>query len=297
MIIDCHAHLDERALALKTLVRKMDEEGITRVVLMARITETLEPEKSAMLLAVQRTVMNSTALRPIAALTSTSFYDERGELRRAWRPFTRGGKGYVKAQDPDNESVARALSLYPDRFWGWVFLEPKRMASPLEQLERWRTLPGMVGVKVHPYWHQYPVTDLRPIAQRAQELGLPLLIHLGFGAQGAYRWLIESFPRLRIVFAHAGIPYFKALWPLIRVHAHAFIDVSSPHLSEAFVRRAVSVVGPEKCLYGTDSPYGFTLPDGSYDYARVKGWVERLPVSTAAREGILGANFLRLLDV
>ena len=90
MVVDCHAHLDDRVLSLEMLSGKMDEEGIDRVVLIARITETVEPEKSAVLLAVQRTMMNSSLLRPAAAAVSTTFYDEHGALRPLWRPFTRG---------------------------------------------------------------------------------------------------------------------------------------------------------------------------------------------------------------
>lgn len=296
MIIDCHAHFDPRVLDVDALVRKMDEHTIARVALMARITETVEPEKSATLLAAQRLMMNSSLFRPVAAAVSTTFYDARGNLRPPWRPFTRGGRGYVKSVVPDNESVARVLDRAPDRFWGWVFLNPKANAGVFDDLERWRTRPGMIGVKVHPYWHQYPVTELAGVARRVQDLRLPMLVHLGFGAQGDYAWLVKMFPRLKIIFAHAGIPFFKTLWPLVRRHPHAWIDVSSPHLSERFVRRAVAVLGPEKCLYGTDSPYGFPAEDGSYDYGRVKGWIERLPVPERDRRRILGDNFMALID-
>lgn len=295
MIIDCHAHLDTRVLSLEQMTRAMVDHGISRVVLMARITETVEPEKSATLLAVQRVMMNSSLLRPAAAAVSVTFYDANGTLRPIWRPFTKGGRGYVKAMRPDNQGVAAALEKSPDRFWGWIFLNPKDNSRVLDELERWRSLRGMIGIKVHPYWHQYPLTELAGIARRAEEVGLPLLIHLGFGEQGAYRWLLESFPRLKVIFAHAGIPFFRALWFVLREQPNAYIDLSSPHLSEPFVRRAVQFVGPEKCLYGTDSPYGFSLPGGSYDYGRVKGWIGRLAVSERDRGRIFGENLLGLI--
>lgn len=297
MIVDCHAHLEVRSLPLDELVQKMDGQGIDRVVLMARVTETVEPDKSETLLALQRGMMNSLLLRPAASLVSTTFYDANGSLRPLWRPFTTEGRGYVKAMRPDNESVAAALQQVPDRFWGWVFVNPKAAADVLGELERWRAVRGMIGVKVHPYWHQYPLTELAPVAQRAEDLGLPVIIHLGFGTQGAYRWLVESFPRLRVIFAHAGLPYYKALWPVVRENPNAYVDLSSAHLSERFVRKVVRILGPEKCLYGTDSPYGFSDATGSYDYGRVKGWVDRLPVSDRDRDRILGENFLGLIHV
>lgn len=296
MIIDCHAHLESRMLDVDQLVQKMDRHGIDRVVLMAKITENIEPEKSAVLLGIQRAMMNSSVLRPGAALVSTTFYDAEGVLRPVWRPFTAGAAGYTKAMVPDNASVAAALERRPDRLWGWVFLNPKvAQPTPVDELEKWRAVRGMVGVKVHPYWHHYPLTALEAVARRAEELRLPMIVHLGFGGAGAFRWLVEHFPKLSVIFAHAGIPYFKALWPIVRDRPNAFIDVSSPHLSERFVRRAVRVVGAAKTLYGTDSPYGFPSADGTYDYGRVLGWVERLPVTDREREEILGGNFLRLV--
>lgn len=295
MTVDCHAHLDTRVLNLSQLVRKMDQHGIDRVALMARITETVEPDKSAALLTIQRVMMNSPLLRPVAAFFSSTFYDTSGMLRGIWRPFTRGGQGYVKTVRPDNESVAAAVQMIPDRFWGWIFLNPKGNSGVLDELERWRNVRGMIGVKVHPYWHDYPITDLAVIARRAEELGLPILVHLGFNAQGAYCWLVDTYPRLKIIFAHAGIPFYRQLWPLVHDHRNVYMDLSSSHLSESFVRKAVAAVGPEKCLYGTDSPYGFSESDGSYNYGRVKGWMDRLPVSARDRDKILGENFLGLI--
>jgi predicted TIM-barrel fold metal-dependent hydrolase len=61
------------------------------------------------------------------------------------------------------------------------------------------------------------------------------------------------------------------------------------------VRAAVKALGPERCLFGTDAPYGFHEPDGSYDYGEILGWVERLPISAAAREKVLFGNALELL--
>ncbi len=297
MIIDCHAHLDPRALTPEALIRKMDRHGVGRVALISRMTETIEPQKSFVLLSMQRILMNSRLFNPVAETVSRSFYDETGNLRSLWRPFTKNWQGYVKSMMPDNESVAAAVRRFPDRFWGWICLNPKEQPNALDDLEKWRSVPGMIGVKAHPYWHHFSVRSLDAIARRSEELGLPMLIHLGFGSQGEYRWLIETFPRLNIIFAHAGIPHYQALWPLVRSSRNAYVDLSSPHLSESFVRGVVRILGPEKCLYGTDSPYGFEEPDGTYDYGAVKGWMDRLPVSDPARASILGGNFLRLIRV
>src|SRR4051812_46346876 len=96
MIIDCHAHLDTRALSLEKLLAKMNEHEITRAALMAKITENVEPEKSTLLLGIQREMMNSDIFRPVAAAASQTFYDSNGRLRFIWKPFTDKRRGYQK---------------------------------------------------------------------------------------------------------------------------------------------------------------------------------------------------------
>ena len=296
LVIDCHAHLDERALSLEDQIQKMDEEGINKTALIARITETLEPDKSEFLLGVQRQMMNSNILRKIASLVSLTFYDSKGVLRPIWSYFTDDKKGYTKTIIPDNQSVALALEKYPERFLGWIFINPKVHSTPEDEIEKWRKTKGMIGIKVHPYWHQFPLRDLESTARRSEELNLPLLIHMGFGDQGDFKWLVETFPRLKIIFAHAGLPYYKSIWPLIQRHKYAYVDLSSAHLSENFTKKVVSILGAEKCLFGTESPYGITGKDGKYDYGHIKGWVDRLDISEEDREKILGKNFLEFIE-
>ena len=108
--------------------------------------------------------------------------------------------------------------------------------------------------------------------------------------------LADACPRLRLIFAHAGIPHFDRMWGAIRDDRRLWFDVSSPYLDEALVRDAVAAVGPERVLYGTDAPYGFHDPDGGYDYGAIRGWIERLPGAARDVERILGDNLLRFFD-
>jgi len=275
----------------------MDEQGISRAALIPRVTENVVSDKSPLMLTVQRVMMNSNILRPITAGVSSTFYDAQGNLRALWQMFTSSKGDYVKYTGTDNQSVANALREMPDRFWGWIFLNPKKNPKVLDELEKWRGVKGMIGVKVHPYWHQYPMTELSAVAKRVEELGLPILVHLGFGAQGDFKWLAEHFSRLKHNILALRSSFFKAMWPQVKERCNTYMDISSDHLSERFVRHAVDVVGADKCLYGTDSPYGFTMEDGSYNYGEIMDWVSNLPVSERDRSKILGENFLELITV
>ncbi len=284
-VVDAHAHLEPRMLDLPAMIAQLDAHRVDRVVLIPCMNDPL-PETPRRLLAVIRRLMRSPC-HPVAAAINAAVMTDEGDLRLA-------GKVHAIYPRPDNATVARAIACHPDRLLGWIFLNP-RAGVGVAELERWRHLPGMVGVKLHPHWHGWPIVDALPIARRCEELGLPILIHLGFGDRGAWRVLADACPRLRLVFAHAGIPHYDRMWGQIRGDRRLWLDVSSPYLDEALVRDAVAAVGPERVLYGTDAPYGFHDPAGSYDYGAIRGWIERLPVAATAIERVLGGNVERLL--
>ncbi len=288
MILDMHAHHEPRMLGTREMVRKLDAAGVARVVLIPTMLDPLPrtPEGALRLL---RVLLQRDWGRPLAEVAHRATLGSRGTLRLGWRRYA------IDAQ-PDNASVAQAVQAHPDRFWGWIFLNPRGPSEPLEELERWRHVPGMVGVKLHPHWHDYRTSALHPILGRCEQLRLPVLVHLGFGRRGDYVELAARFPKLRLIAAHAGFPHFQRLWAHRARAPNLHVDLSSPYLDEALVRAAVAAMGPERCLYGTDAPYGFHEPDGSYDYAAIRGWVERLPVTEAGRARVLSENFLELVD-
>jgi predicted TIM-barrel fold metal-dependent hydrolase len=285
-VIDAHAHLEPRMLEVPVMLRKLDALGVDRVVLIPTMNDPL-PDTPAALLAAVRALMCS-PLHGAARWLNDRFFTPEGHLELR-------GKVYEIYQRPDNATVARILVEHPDRFYGWVFLNPALPEDPVEELERWRHAPGVVGVKLHPHWHRYPLRDALPIARRCEELRLPLLVHLGFGERGAWQVLTDACPSLRLVFAHAGIPHYQRMWGAVRDNPNLHVDLSSPYLSERLVRRAVAAVGPHRALYGTDAPYGFHEPDHSYDYDHIKGWVHRLPVPARDIDRILGDNVETLL--
>lgn len=289
VVVDSHAHLDVRMLDLAPLVAKLDAAGVDRVALIPPLNDPL-PHTPERLLAAVRVLMQSAPGRLLAEGIHRTTITRQGHLRLS-------GHVYEIYPFPDNGVVARALEQHPDRFLGWIFLNP-RHAGPeaaLEELERWRAVPGMVGIKLHPHWHDYPTKRLDPILKRAEELRLPVLIHLGFRKRGDIWTLAERFPRLRIICAHAGVPFYQKLWKLARRRDNLFVDLSSPYIDEKLARAAVAAVGPQRCLYGTDSPYGFPEADHTYDYGRILGWVERMPLRSEERERVLGGNFLELI--
>lgn len=287
MVVDCHAHYEPRMLDAARVIAKMDAAGVSRIALIPAMNDPL-PATPARLLAAMRVLMRRRATRPLARLAHRATLTPEGDLRLA------DGVHRIYSR-PDNASVAALVAAHPERFWGWIFLNPRNNPAVLDELERWRAVPGMIGVKLHPHWHDYRTDLLDPLLRRLEELGLPALIHLGFGRRGDYRAMAARFPRLTVIAAHAGFPFYDDLWRHRDACPNLHVDLSSPYLDERLARAAVAAMGPHRTLYGTDSPYGFHEGDGSYDYGAIRGWVERLPVSARDREKILGENFLSLL--
>jgi predicted TIM-barrel fold metal-dependent hydrolase len=285
MIIDSHAHFEPRMLSVDRVLSKMREAGVDRIALIPTMSDPLEATPKR-LMAAARILMQSRIGRPIAERVHRMTLTRSGDLRL-------GGRVYGIYPQPDNASVARVVEAHPAHFLGWIFLNP-RTGKALDELERWRG-SGMFGVKLHPHWHDYTTDLLDPILRRAEELKMPALIHLGFGRRGDYLAIAARFPKLVVIAAHAGFPFYQDLWAHAKDCPNLHVDLSSPYLDEKLARAAALAMGPERCLYGTDAPYGFHEDDGSYDYREIRGWVERMPLSTAQRERVLHENFARIL--
>ncbi len=289
MIIDSHAHLDARILDPAEMVRKLDRAGVDKVALIPCMNDPL-PATPERLLSVARRLSRSSAGRFVAERIHRALLTPEGDLR------LRGQIVSIYAR-PDNDAVARLCAERPDRFVGWMFLNPRQNPRVLDELESLRARPGMIGVKLHPHWHDYRTGVAMPLLARAEELGLPALIHLGFGPRGDYRALCAAFPKLRVIAAHAGVPFYDDLWRHARDLPNLLVDLSSPYIDEPLARDAVAAMGAHRCLYGTDAPYGFHEPDHTYDYGRIRGWVERMPLSSADRDRVLGGNAAEVLGI
>ena len=289
MVIDCHIHYDAEILTLERMLACMDEHGIDKAALIATMVEPFYLEgkmKSSASDLLRYLLIRANALGQVFYSTTI---DKKGN-------FVLLGKKFRIYEQPDNAPVAEAVEKHPDRFMGWIFVNPAAGGDPIEEIEKWSSRPGMVGVKAHPFWNRYPISSLDGVAAWCEEHGYPLLIHLGCReGSGDYQRLPERYPGLKVLYAHAGIPYYQKLWAYIKDKDNVYIDVSSPYLNQDLMRKAVDFLGADKCLYGTDGPYGHQSPGGDYDYGLIKGWVEALPLSDQEFEKVFNTNFQEII--
>jgi predicted TIM-barrel fold metal-dependent hydrolase len=290
MIIDNHCHLGHGNTPEK-MIQAMDAGGIDKTVLFGAACVNL-PSVPKTLLWFGRTILQS----PFPSI-GISIYEDAVMSRPG--KIKVSGKFYDIHTYPDNRPVAEAIQKFPNRFIGFVFLNPKNNPTVMEQLEQGINTDNMKGVKAHSWFHNYdPGALLQDIAARCQELGIPVLLHMGSRPDTSnIQDLIDNFPRLNLILAHLGIPWFKRSWQMAKQYSNIYLDLSGPYLSKKIVAKAVKVVGPDKLIYGTDAPYGLrTNTPGELSYAYSKFWVDSLSIPQNEKEKIFSGNLLSLIN-
>lgn len=285
MIIDCHFHVDEKMLTLEKMIEGMDNNDVKKTILIAPMNETMFERDNAFQRNVQRLFRSLILNAPRMGL---NIYD--GLVKEGY--FKLYGNFYKIFPKPNNALVANAIEQFPDRFLGWVAVNPIIPGS-LEEIERYLNKPGFIGVKAHPFMHQYPIKELDSVASLCESKGVPIIIHLS-AERDSYKYLPEKYPNLKIIYAHAGLPFWKELWKYIQNKPNVFVDTSSDYLTPSIVKKAVESLGYHKILFGCDGPYGMTTFN-NYDYSAKKSWIDTLAIPNSEKEYIFGKNFLQLI--
>ena len=195
--------------------------------------------------------------------------------------------------------------MHPD-FDGWK-----------EELARVRDL-GLKGIKLHPQYQDTDFDDPRylRILDRCGELGLVVLTHAGLdiGMPGKDNCAPEMVARaldqvgpVKLVLAHMGGWRQWDRVEALLLGRGVYLDTSFslgeitplddghyrpgdlPLLDEAAFLRMVRRFGPDRILFGTDSPWD----DQETALARLRA----LPLEPAELEAILGGNAKRLLGI
>lgn len=190
----------------------------------------------------------------------------------------------------DEDSVAAAVHLHPDRFWGFFMANP---AAPngapggVESVQRALAGGRMQGVCLFPAMHRYQVADarVRPVFEAAAARpGTIVFVHCGVLTVGVRRKLglaslfdmrysnpidlhavAMEFPGVNFVIPHFGAGYFREALMLCDLCPNVYLDTSSSNswvryqpesldLKSVF-RKALEVAGPRRLLFGSDSSF------------------------------------------
>ena len=241
--------------------------------------------------------------------------DERGVTRAA----------LIASMPTDEVSVAEAVAHHPSRFVGFFMVDPAA-ADVLDRTRRALEDLRLRTVCLFPAMHHVPLGDDRTVrlvelaashpgtavfvhcgvlsvAVRAK-LGLPSRFDMRLGNPLDVSRLALAFPTVPFIIPHFGAGMFREALMAADISQNIHLDTSSsngwikymPGLTlETVFKAALSVAGPSRLLFGTDSSF---FPRGWQKdvYGTQKQIVDGLGLGAADRALIFGGNFERLFS-
>jgi len=182
-------------------------------------------------------------------------------------------------------------------------INPSLVADLAGELERYVTEKGFRGIKLYPTYQHFYVNDSRlyPLYAKAQELGIPMMVHTGSsvfrGARLKYGDplyiddVAVDFPDLTVLMVHSGrgIWYDRAYF-LAKLHPNLYLEISGlpPQKLLDYFPELERVA--DKVIFGSDWP-------GMPHIKRNIDIIRSLPLTEEAKAKILGGNAARILGL
>ena len=184
---------------------------------------------------------------------------------------------YIEDIRAIHDRIAALCRAWPGRYFGMASINPHLRPEAYErEAERCVKGLGFVAFKLTPIAHAaHPATrDGLHVFETAQALGVPVMVHTGAGVPfsdpAALEKASDSFRDIPIILAHAGTDlFFTQALSLARRYEQVYLEPS--WLSILNVRKALSVIGPEKIMFSSDhavnipvelAKYRTLLPEG-----------------------------------
>lgn len=228
----------------------------------------------------------------------------------------------ISSAPGDEDSVAAAVAKHPDRIVGFFMLN----AAAPDAADRATRAFAQLGLRcacLFPAMHRYPLDDERvarvfevAATHRAaifvhcgylsvgarKKLGLTTAVDLRLGDPLALAAVAARFPAVPVIVPHFGAGFFREALMAAELCPSIHLDTSSSNawvkyvngltLSDVF-RRALTVVGPERLIFGTDSSF---FPRGWHRviYGAQRTCLDGLGVEPEVSDKIFGGNFERI---
>lgn len=192
-----------------------------------------------------------------------------------------------------NIEAARTVAQTPG-LKQYVVIDPRRPETYV-QAEKMLGQPQCVGIKIHPEEHGYPIREygarIFEFAARRRAVVLTHSSEQNSLAEDFIPWA-DEFPEVRLILAHIGCGWDGDVTHQVRAiqksrHGNVFADTSSARsIMPGLIEWAVSEIGAERVLFGTDTPL--------YSTAMQRARINHADLSDAAKRLILRDNAVRL---
>ena len=200
------------------------------------------------------------------------------------------------ALEPANRMMAEAVREHPDRFYGWVRVDPWQGKNALAELKIGIEDLGLNGLLLHPYEELFQISDRKvdPLMEYAESVKIPVMIETGYHLLSHPLDLAElanRFPKVNIIGTH-GLQMDDAGFALtdsdlaMRECANIVMESSGMYAPDNMVG-VVEKLGSERLLFGSHSPWLNLV----FEIDRI----DRLALTEKQKEAVFGANILNLI--
>lgn len=195
-----------------------------------------------------------------------------------------------------NSNAARIVA-ETDGLLQWVVIDPLKPRT-YQQAEEMLKLPKCVGIKIHPEEHGYPIAEHGgALFEFAAKHRAVVLAHSSEQNSLAddYVGFANAHPEMRLILAHLGCGWDGDLTHQVRAihkskHGNVYTDTSSARsITPKLIEWAVGEIGPERILFGTDTPLYFS--------AMQRARIDHADIGDREKRMILCENAERLLGV
>jgi uncharacterized protein len=193
-----------------------------------------------------------------------------------------------------NNIVIDAVKRYPDRFLGYVTVNPNYPENMDDEFNRCFLVEGMRGIKLHPSMHGCSIDykNNRRAFEVADEKKCPILIHVwGRSDVAIIDRLASEYADAQFIMGHSGAEQ-KAMEDAILVsnkRPNVYLDLAVSFAFQGNVEWFVKEAGSKKILFGSDMPF--------YDPRHTFGRIALAQISDEEKRDVLGLNMKKLLNL
>jgi len=198
------------------------------------------------------------------------------------------GKEKPETLEVPNSVVEDAIERYPDKFYGFVCVDPHKGEESIETLDDYFHR-GFVGLKLAPLVHQFSFNNktVLALAERCGEIDFPFYTHVVYNPAASTTklgLLVKEFPKTKFILGHMGFgPADEEAIDLAYQYENLFLETSGG--SFLIIKEALSKVGPTKIIFGSEFPMYHPLAE-----------LEKINLlQCTGMEKILGENILSLI--
>lgn len=195
-----------------------------------------------------------------------------------------------------NREAAEAIPRTPGLLQ-WVVVNP-RQPETFDQARTMLSAPTCVGIKIHPEEHEYAIAEFGDeLFELAESLNAVVLTHSGESRSLPADFIpfADRHPGMKLILAHIGCSEDGDRTKQVRAiqasrRGNVYADTSSVQsVTPGLIEWAVSEVGADRVLFGTDSPL--------YNTAMQRRRIDSADLDDRAKRLILRGNAERLLPL